>query len=221
MVYLLFSLLLAQDIKVMVVDTGVSSQVPEIAKYLASQDKVDLSDDHGHGTHIAGIVLYGPDLKTPVCNRVKLYSCKFLTINSKKEPVNLSAECFKKARELNMDYVNFSAGGNDFYIAEFLQLLLLTQKTRVIAAAGNDNSDITKTPYYPASYNMKNIDVVGSGAELMSKDRYSNYGLDGMLWRKGKEIKSFGIKKGYVTMSGTSQATAVRTHELLQEECKK
>jgi major intracellular serine protease len=221
MVYLLFSLLLAQDIKVMVVDTGVSSQVPEIAKYLASQDKVDLSDDHGHGTHIAGIVLYGPDLKTPVCNRVKLYSCKFLTTNSKKEPVNLSAECFKKARELGMEYVNFSAGGNDFYIAEFLQLLVLTQRTKVVVAAGNHNNDITKTPYYPASYNMKNIDVVGSGSGLLNKDKYSNYGLNDMIWRKGKEIKSFGIKKRYVTMSGTSQATAVRTHELLQEECKK
>jgi subtilisin family serine protease len=132
MVYLLFTLLLAQDIKIMVVDTGVSSQVPEIAKYLASQDKINLSDDHGHGTHVAGTILYGLDLKTPVCNRVKLYSCNFLRYNDKKELLNLSAECFKKARELGMDYVNFSAGGNDFYIAEFLQLLFVPFRLQVI-----------------------------------------------------------------------------------------
>jgi thermitase len=217
MFYILFSLLLAQDIKVMVVDTGISSQVPEIAKYLAKQDKKELIDIHGHGTHITGIILYGPKLNTPLCSKIKIYSCRFFYPKSE----ITTTDCFKKAIELNMDYVNFSGGGYDFQFSEYYQVYKLTQKSKVIVAAGNENYNMMTNPFYPASYNMKNMDIVGSGRNETLKNKYSNFGLNGMLWRNGYKIKSFGIKEKYVILSGTSQATAVRTHELLQEECKK
>lgn len=207
-----------KEIRVMIIDTGVSSKIPQLKKYLAKDNLAfDIFDKHGHGTHVAGSILYGPNLDSPVCKNVKIYSCKFLFDGSELG----SADCFKKARKLGMHFVNFSGGGLQFWFREFFELMILTQNAKVVVAAGNENEDLTRNPYYPASYNMKNIDVVGNGKSLMEKSKTSNFGFKDMFWINGQEIKSFGIYEKYSYMSGTSQATALRTHELLKEACKK
>ncbi len=221
MISLLLSLVLAQEIRVMVVDTGVSTHT-EIKAYLAKDNKkYDLQDDHGHGTHVTGTVLYGPELDSPVCDRVKLYVCRF----KHDAKVNISTyhtDCFQRALDLNIHIINFSAVGNMYDKEEFdLVSKLDKANIKLVVAAGNEGIDISKTKMYPASFEFKNLFTVGNGVNFDTKNEKSNYGKPDMVWRDGVRIKSFGIKEKYVMMTGTSQSTAIFTHDLIQEECKK
>lgn len=222
MINLLLSLALAQDIRVMIIDTGVTTKYTEINTYLASDNKKqDLQDQHGHGTHVTGLVLYGPELDNPVCNRVKLYVCRF------KHDVKVNiptwhTDCFQRALDLNIHIVNFSAVGQ-MYDSEEHDLVKKMNKAgiKLAVAAGNDSVDITRYKAYPASYDLLNLFTVGNGINAKDRSSTSNYGKPDMVWRDGNYIKSFGIKQKYVMMSGTSQSTAIFTHDLIQEECRK
>jgi major intracellular serine protease len=225
MISLFFSLALAQEIRVMVVDTGVSREVKEIKPFLSDKnDILDLVDDHGHGTHVAGLILYGAKLKDKVCDRVKIYSCKGLDSKS-----NItSTQCFRKADELNIKILNFSGGGKEYLNDEAGALRNLIGKTKVVVAAGNDNTDLRVGKYYPASLRLPNMEIVGNGLSEPLKHHTSNYGLADIVWRLAVKVKSFSAFRNvedrttrYEWMTGTSQSAAIRTHELVQEECKK
>lgn len=225
MIGFLFSLALAQEIRVMVVDTGVAGQVKEIKHFLSDKnDKLDLVDDHGHGTHVTGLILYGPTLTKKVCDRVKIYSCRGL--NPKTDIT--STECFKRANELDIHILNFSGGGKEYMSDETEALRNLIGKTKVVVAAGNDNTDLRKGKYYPASLRLPNMEIVGNGLSEPLKHHTSNYGLEEIIWRLAVKVKSFSAFRTvndrttqYEWMTGTSQSAAIRTHELVQEECNK
>lgn len=222
---LLFSLALAQEIPVMVIDTGISREVKEIRKYLSDKnDKADLTDDHGHGTHVTGLILYGINLKEPVCNEVKVYSCRGLNPKAKVSP----SECFVKAEQVKAKIVNFSGGGVEYLADEAEAIRNLIGKAIVVTAAGNNNDDLRVKKYYPASLRYSNIEIVGNGVSEQLKHPTSNYGLVDMIWRPGYYVKSFSpfVEPGdrvakYLYMTGTSQSAAIRSHELVMEECKK
>ncbi len=194
MIEFLFTLALKQEIRVMVVDTGVSREVKEIKPFLSDKnDILDLVDDHGHGTHVTGLILYGAKLDDKVCDRVKVYSCRGL---HPKGYIS-SVECFRRADELDIHILNFSGGGKE-------------------------------GKYYPASLRLPNMEIVGNGVSEKLKHHTSNYGLEEIIWRLAVKVKSFSAFRSvndrttqYEWMTGTSQSTAIRTHELVQEECNK
>lgn len=215
---LLFTLALAQEIRVMVVDTGVSTKVSEIRGFLAKENEErDLTDEHNHGTHITGLITLGVSLKNPVCKQVKIYSCKVF------EGKNLrtTAECFKKAKDLKIDVINFSGGGSEYLAEEHAALKALPKSTKIIVASGNFSKDMKKYPYYPASLKLDNMEVVGNGDNEKDRHPTSNYGLSGMLWINGTRVKSFDKDGDYVTMTGSSQSTALRTNEVLRIMCRR
>ncbi len=215
------------EIRVLVVDTGIA-ELPETKPYLSSINvKADLTDTHGHGTHIAGLILYGRNGDDPVCSEVKILSCKFYGKNA---AVHTTANCFKAAKNLDADFVNFSGGGREKDLAE--EAAVKAYPGTMIVAAGNEEVDatgkvtkeawdISKEPYYPASLNLPNMVVVGNGTRQELRADSSNYGLPGMKWRDGGDIWSLDPKGGKRRMSGTSQATAIYTHELIKKECQR
>ncbi|MCB0392531.1 MAG: S8 family serine peptidase, partial [Bdellovibrionales bacterium] len=82
----------------------------------------------------------------------------------------------------------------------------------LVAAAGNEQSFADKKPYYPASYNLKNILSVAAIDEKNQLAEFSNYG------KKNVDIAGPGVKiwsslpgNKYGYLSGTSQATAYLT----------
>lgn len=215
-----------EKIRVMVIDTGVAS-LPETEKYLAKTNSAaDLNDLNGHGTHIAGIILYGREMNDPVCPEVEIHSCKFYGQSA----THTTANCLQAAKNLKIDVVNFSAGGREKDQAE--EKAAKAYPGWLIVAAGNyemneegkvnkEAWDISKEPYYPASLNLPNMRVIGNGASESSRNSSSNFGLFGMIWRKGEGIWSLDPKGGRRRMSGTSQATAIYTHELLKYKCQR
>lgn len=206
------------EILVYVVDTGLSKEVKSFKNFLSSKNKEeDLVDVHGHGTHVTGLILFGKDLKTPVCKEVKVVMCRWFYPESKTS----TADCFRRARLVNADFVNFSGGGPQYSKTEHRELQLLSKKSIIVIAAGNSNLDLSKDTYYPASLKLQNTYVVGNGNSDQDRCRVSNYGLDNMEWVDGRNVVSYSPNGNLRVLNGTSQAAALKTHALLQRECQR
>jgi major intracellular serine protease len=222
-------------IKVMVIDTGIDQSHDIINEYLDKKDQeknpADYKDLFDHGTHITGIVLHGRSFKSgekfvhekSVCTQVKVYSCNYFS-NPKMDTVS----CFKRAYEEKMDIVNYSSTGKT-YIQEEYDIIAKLQKigTIVVASAGNEHTDLRKTPFYPASYafhgngNLKvleNVIPVGAVDEYFNLVSFSNYGYP-MVMESGERILSTIPNKRFGRLRGTSQAAAIYTHKLLINKC--
>jgi subtilisin family serine protease len=216
---IIFTLLLAsqahaKNINVMIVDTGIDLDNPKLMKYVYSKQP-DV-DTHGHGTHVAGLILYGKDLKDPVCSEVKVHVCRFYGGYTNKT----TSQCFEDANRLKVDVVNFSGGG--VKPSELEEIAIRSSKALFIVSAGNERSDLSKpgNDYYPAEINASNLIAVASGKSNLEADKFSNYGLARFHYRDGKEVTSFGIRGNeFQVMTGTSQAAALFTHDHLKFLC--
>lgn len=216
-----------REIVVAVVDTGIDREHPflennifvENGKVDPSNFGVDFSkdkkakgtptDNHGHGTHVAGIIksIY-PD--------VKILALKYYNPNaSGVDNLNSTVEALRYAVDHNVDVINYSGGGPE---AASEELRVLKEAERkgilVVAAAGNEESNIDdkKKAYFPASYGLRNIITVTAHDEDLKILNSSNYGRTSVdIFAPGYRIKSSlqNGRTGYLT--GTSQATAFVT----------
>jgi len=206
------------EILVFVIDTGISPKVPQFKGYLSkTNSKNDLIDEHGHGTHITGLILFGRYLKDPVCKEVKIVSCRFFCKNSRVT----TADCFRKARLAKANFVNFSGGGIEYMAEEHAELKLLVKVSKVVVAAGNEKFNLKEKSYYPASLNLEGMDIVANGTSESDKASSSNYGLPNLHWVDGRGVFSYTPSGSIGVMEGTSQAAALRTHELVKEACQR
>lgn len=178
-----------------------------------------LVDNHGHGTHIAGIVAakngngYGitgvaPNVSVMV---LKYYDPKASNSNNLKNTVL----AIQYAIKMKASIINYSGGGTD-YSAEEFAAVKEAEKAGIlfIAAAGNErsNSDEVGKHYYPADYGLTNIISVTAVNKSETVLPSSNYGVRTVdLAAPGENIYSTLPGNSYGVMTGTSQATAFVT----------
>lgn len=167
-------------------------------------------DDHGHGTNIAGIIEeYAQQSGAPFCLVILKY---YSSSNTPMDNLKASIEAITYATNLKVDFINYSAGGLDANIREFLAVKAFTdQGGRFIASAGNEHSDLAKLSFFPASYKLP-IVVVGNLSRDGNIETTSNRGAGVTRWEIGEDVKAYGI-----TLTGTSQATAVATGKIIIE----
>jgi thermitase len=197
-----------QKITVAVIDTGLdlnnNFQIDPRSQSFCGDE---LKDNSGHGTHIAGLI-------HQINPHANLLILKYWDpLNSKCESLQNLISALKYAIYSNVDIINYSGGGT-LPSREELQLLLLAEKKGilVVAAAGNNGQNNDDQPFYPASYNLKNILSVGSLTEDGAWARTSNWSLQKVqLAAPGQNIWSQIPGNKYAFMSGTSQATAIVT----------
>jgi subtilisin family serine protease len=177
----------------------------------------DVSDDNGHGTHIAGIIRkefqkHHTDSTSPRAARfmiLKYYNEKAANI----ENVINTAKAIEYANHMQANIINYSGGGASEYPKEFEAIKNAGKKNILfVAAAGNNNENTDNLKYYPANYPLKNIISVAATdneGELVS---FSNYGKNSVdIAAPGQLIYSTLPNNTYGVMSGTSQATAFVT----------
>lgn len=167
-------------------------------------------DTHGHGTNIVGIIDgYVSKSKVDYCIVVvKYYSSK----QSGNENLEASVKALNYAANLKVDYINYSGGGVEFSGEEYKSVKrFLDQGGRFIAAAGNENSNLDLSSYYPAMYDSRII-IVGNLTAHGVRSVLSNYGSVVKRWEVGEDIEAYRI-----VLSGTSQATAVATGKIVSE----
>lgn len=179
-----------------------------------------LVDNHGHGTHIAGIIgangEKGSGLKG-VAPRVSLMVLKYYDPKAaNSNNLRNTVEAIKYAVKMKVHIINYSGGGTD-YSAEEFAAVREAEKAGIlfVAAAGNEksNSDETGKHYYPANYGLSNIiSVTAVNKEETKALPSSNYGVRTVdLAAPGENIYSTLPNNSFGMMTGTSQATAFVT----------
>lgn len=197
---------------VAVVDTGLNAEHPEFAgRIVAGYDFVnfdaDPTDDHGHGTHVAGIIAAGANSvgMVGVCPTCKIMPVKVLNAGNS-GTWSTVARGILYAIEHGANVINLSLGaatGSE----TVRQAIVEAQEAGliVVAAAGNSGST---APHYPAAY----PGVIGVSATDNNDELWplSNRGENIDLAAPGYRIYSTYhdlSTGGYAYMTGTSMAT--------------
>ena len=164
-------------------------------------------DDHGHGTHVAGIIGAVGNNSIGVAGvawNVKLMPLKVLDRRGRGftsdviEAINYAAH--------RADVINLSLGSNNF--SQGMKDAIANASALVVAAAGNDGNNNDETPSYPASYDLDNIIAVAATNHKDKLTGFSNYGATSVdLAAPGNLIASTYRGGRYAYMSGTSMAT--------------
>lgn len=227
-------------IKIAVIDTGFGyhgegqapGQEPKLCKYGHKDFSIDgqstrpsyIEQDHdprfmyptdtnGHGTNIVGIIdSYMKKSKVNYCIVILKY---YSDAQSGMQNLDATIKAIQYATNIGVDYINYSGGGPTFSNDEYLALKKAEdKKIKVVVAAGNDNSDIgiPGNEYYPASYDLPDTIIVGNKREDGVRSESSNYGTKVNRWEVGENVTAYEI-----TMTGTSQATAIATGKLASE----
>ncbi len=177
----------------------------------------DITDHHGHGTHVAGIIGATGDHGLGVVGvspRVTLIIAKYYdpyspSANNLLNTVKSIHYCVAH----HADIINYSGGGLEPSPQERAAIEEARQHGILfVAAAGNEESDSDYHHYYPANYGLDNIISVTAYDRNDKVLPSSNYGARTVdIAAPGKNIFSTlpGGQYGYLT--GTSQATAVVT----------
>lgn len=174
----------------------------------------DLTDTHGHGTHIAGIIGAegGNGIGiSGVSPKVSLMILKYYDPHAENSN-NLinTVRAIRYATKMNARIINYSGGGLSPSAEERAAVAAANKKGILfVAAAGNERSDSDVKGYYPADYGLPNIVSVTAIDRTKNVLPSSNWGTRTVqIAAPGNDIYSTlpGGKYGYMT--GTSQATA-------------
>jgi subtilisin family serine protease len=213
----------SKDVVVAVIDTGIDSKHPEISGKLWEKkngnttiygwnfvsNAANPSDEHGHGTHVSGII-------SSISPKVSLMPIKYYS-ESNSGIVNLknTIQAIHYAIDQGAKIINYSGGGPEFSEEEYLAIKRAESKgILIVAAAGNESQDTDKPEhaYYPAAYRVSNIISVAAtdpNNELISSSNWGKKRVD--LAAPGANIYSALPGGNYGYMTGTSQATAFVT----------
>lgn len=170
----------------------------------------------GHGTNVVGIIDgYARKSNANYCIVViKYYSER----QTGEKNLLTSVEAIRYATDIGANIINYSGGGPESDEGERLAVKrFIDRGGKFVAAAGNDHSDLDlpENAYYPAMEDRRII-VVGNqdinGVKLQS----SNYGNVVKRWEVGENVTAYGL-----TMTGTSQATAIATGKIIAESYSK
>jgi thermitase len=195
------------------VDDDHNGFVDDVHGWNFVQNNHNLVDNHGHGTHIAGIVgaeggnKYGV---TGVAPKVSLMVLKYFDPQSASNNLVNTIKAFNYAIQMNAHIINYSGGGTEFSEDEFLAVKRAEQKGILfVAAAGNERANSDYNKYYPADYDLDNIisvTALNPGLRVLSSSNYGVHTVD--IAAPGENIYSTYLSQQFRTMTGTSQATA-------------
>jgi thermitase len=177
----------------------------------------DLKDNHGHGTHIAGIIgaeggngfgVAGVAPKVSIM-AIKYYDPTVPNANNLQNTI----KAIRYATKMGAKIINYSGGGLEYSAEEYEAIKGAKDKGALfVAAAGNERSNSDKNHYYPADYPLPNIISVTASNETNNVLPSSNYGQFTVdIQAPGSNIYSTLPGNTFANMTGTSQATAFAT----------
>jgi subtilisin family serine protease len=198
-----------EDIIIAVLDTGVDPDHQDLAGKLvdgfnAFTNGADYDDQHGHGTHVAGISAAITNNVTGIAG-VSWYNpimpVKVLDERGEGSLYEI-AKGIMWAADQGARVINMSLGDEEPSDMLHDAIRYAYEKDVVlIAATGNENVD---TPMYPAAYDE--VLAVGAVDQRSRRAVFSNYGRHLHVMAPGENIPSTFLDDQYVFMSGTSMA---------------
>ena len=194
-----------KGIKIAVLDTGISAHSDlTIAGGVSTVDSTNsYDDDHGHGTHIAGIIASKDNGigTTGVASEADIYSVKVQDSTGKGDLMDI-IEGIDWAINHDMDIMNMSFGTESYSATLEAKINEAVSKGMiVVASSGNTgNSQIM----YPANYD--NVIAVGATDQNNHLAAFSARGPAIDIVAPGVGIASTYLDDTYAIGNGTSQA---------------
>jgi subtilisin family serine protease len=227
---------LTPSANVCVIDTGVDYLHPDLAirmikGYDYVNDDADPMDDHGHGTHVAGIIaaVQGNAIGLAGVSTGKVVAMKALNAQGSGTNYDIAQAIIGCANRLDVKVISMSLGGpGSIDTLNAVNYAVNTKGKLVVAAAGNSGTSST-TYAYPAAFALTfpgKVLAVGAsgqfgfGVDYWCQAQYSNYGSWVSVVAPGSDIYStlpydkpfymhyyYGMDTRYGGLSGTSMAT--------------
>lgn len=215
------------SVRVGIVDSGVDFASTEMLSGYNTNQSTDCPTAicNFHGTFVAGIIAartnnsqggYGVTTNSYIVS-IQIGDAEGRLRTS--EIVN----AITTASNNNIEILNLSLGGGGFFDFSFQDAMLkaIQKNILVVVAAGNNGRDISKIPFYPASFNLEGQINVGSASPVavsdtaeppynvtgspIKRDSYSNYGKTVVdIAAPGRRIYSTTHGNGFAVASGTS-----------------
>jgi serine protease len=207
---------------VAVVDTGVDYSDPDLKANMWRDpttgaygwnyvsNTANAMDDNGHGTHVAGTIGAIGDNGVGIAGvdwHVKIMAVKVLDSTGTGYLSNI-VKGINYAVAHGAKVINASFGGGGYDAATATAVTnAKAHGVIVVAAAGNDGTNIDTNPEYPASYSGDNVIAVAATDSNDKLASFSNYGPNTVdIAAPGVSIYSTLPKGKYGTYSGTSMA---------------
>jgi parallel beta-helix repeat protein len=197
------------DVLVAVVDTGIDYTHPEIAPNYVSggydwvlQDS-DPMDDHGHGTHCAGIIA------ATLNNSIGIAGLAQVRVMAEKVLCSAGwgldswvADGIYHATDAGARIISMSLGGPDYSVVMHDAVkYAYDHGVLIVVAAGNEGNDME---FYPAAYEEVVAVTATDSSDKLA--RFSSYGNWVELSAPGVGIYSTLPGNSYASWSGTSMA---------------
>lgn len=197
------------SVVIAILDTGIDYTHEDLAgKVIKGYDFVnndyDPMDDHGHGTHVAGIAAATANNGrgiAGVCSGCSLLAMKVVSADGSGSNAWI-ANGIANAANMGAQIINLSLGGMERSQTIELAVQQAVQRgVLIVAASGNDGSSV---PLYPAAF----ADVISVGATDRFGDHasFSNYGPTLEMAAPGQGIYSTLPGNSYEAWNGTSMA---------------
>ena len=188
--------------------------IDDIHGWNFAQKNPNVMDNHGHGTHVAGIIGgQGKICKPGVSPQVSLMVLKYYNPNASGEDnLNNTIRSIHYAIQNGAHIINFSGGGSEPSEEEKKAIeLALENNILFVTAGGNQKVNIEKSHYYPASYNLPNIFSVGASTQEDKHFEFSNQGSLTLSAHAPGRVYSTLPGKRCGFLKGTSQSTPIFT----------
>ncbi|MFH1498180.1 MAG: S8 family serine peptidase [Verrucomicrobiota bacterium] len=202
-----------------VVDDG-NGVIDDVNGFNAITVSGNVADDNGHGTHVAGIAgARGNNARgiAGVAWSVRLMPIKFLGSNGAGVSSD-AVSAINYALNEGADLIN--ASWSTTSRSQSLEAAIAQAGAAgvvVVAAAGNQASDLDAIPRYPAAFDLPTVVSVAASARNRAFTAFSNYGRDRVdLAAPGEGILSTYHRADdqYALLSGTSMAAPMVTGAL-------
>jgi subtilisin family serine protease len=184
-------------------DDDGNGKVDDVHGWDFVNDRADLTDDNGHGTHVAGIAAHGTD-------RIRVMPLR--VANPLTAAALVAAIDYAAAQGVRVVNLSQAVAGRDL-VAAALAAMAAHPEMLFVKSAGNSNMKLggfwcsVKSDNYLSANNLPNMLVVANADKDGKRFSDSNYGerfVD--LAAPGASVPSCGTDGGVAIKSGTSMS---------------